>query len=214
MTMTPENLHVHREPSVNAPLTGVVLAGGLGRRLGRNKSSIRLACGGRELDILARSMELLTSVCDRAIIVGRQLPGYECHQDEKPGNGPMGGIATALEKSGGPCFVLSCDLPFMEKALLDRLVLARRNRPDGTLCTAYRNRDNGRIEALVAIYELETLPLFRHCLDRGLLKISLTVPMERQHFVLYGSREARGFFNINYPADLTAARRILTAMGQ
>lgn len=197
-----------------APLTGVVLAGGMGRRLGRNKSTMRLACGNGSLDILARNMALLQSVCDRAIVVGRHIPGYECHEDDMPGKGPMGGIATALRNSKGPCLVLSCDLPFMEEKTLARLVMAHRNRPRAALCTAYKNGGSGRIEALVAVYEQKALPMFQDCLEKNLLKISLTVPAGQQYYVLYTAEEARCFYNINYPADLEAAERMLVAMGE
>ena len=193
-------------------ITGVVLVGGMGVRLGRNKSMVRLSSGNGELDILARNMALLEKVCGRAIVVGRRIPRYVCHEDAIPGKGPMGGIATALQNADGPCLVLSCDVPFMEAAMLERLLLEHRSRPEGTLCTSYRNRDNGRIESLVAVYEQETLPLFLNCLEKDLLKISLTVPPRQQHFVLYTAGEARYFFNINYPADLEAAEQILIAM--
>lgn len=195
-----------------APLTGVVLAGGTGTRLGRNKSSMRLACKDGEWDILARNMALLGKLCDKSIVVGRHIAGYECLEDALPGKGPMGGIATALSHGGGPCLVVSCDLPFMEKGILERLITAHRNRPRTALCTSYRSGESGRIEALVAVYEQETLPLFRDCLDKNLLKISLTVPLHQQYFVPYTAKESRCFFNINYPDDLEAAERMLAAM--
>lgn len=196
------------------PLTGVVLAGGSGSRLGRSKSLMRLTRKDGELNILARTVALLETVCGRAVVAGRNIPGYECIGDALPGKGPMGGIAAALQHSPGPCLVLSCDLPFMETTILERLILAHHNRPRGALCTSYRNLDNGRIEALVAMYERETLPLFLDCLSRDLLKISMTVPARQQHFVPYATGEARFFFNINYPADLEAAERIFAATGE
>lgn len=209
------NVNRHRHTTKHcrpAPLTGVVLAGGMGTRLGRNKGSMRLACKGGEWDILARNMALLGKLCDESIVVGRHIAGYECLEDVSPGKGPMGGITTALLHSGGPCLVVPCDLPFMEQGILERLITAHRNRPHTALCTSYRNRDSGRIEALVAVYEQETLPLFRNCLDNDLLKISLTVPLHQQYFVPYTAGESRCFFNINDSDDLEAAERILVAM--
>lgn len=200
--------------SRSVPLTGVVLAGGAGSRLGRDKSLMRLARKDGELDILAHTVALLETVCGKAIVAGRHIPGYDCIEDAIPGKGPMGGIAAALQCCPGPCLALSCDLPFMETAILERLILAHGNRPHGALCTSYQNQDNGRIEALVAVYERETLPLFLDCLSKGLLKISLTVPLRQQHFVPYAAGEAPCFFNINYPADLEAAERILSSSGE
>lgn len=193
-------------------LTGVILAGGRGSRLGRNKARVTLSRPAHgEFDLLQHTMGMLEEVCGKAMVVGQDIPGYPCHTDASPGHGPMGGIATALAIAEGPCLVLSCDLPFMNTAMLEKLVRAYRERPEGALSTAYMERDTGRIEALVAVYGYETRPLFQSCVDRNLLKISLTVPREQQHFLTYGPEEAHHFFNINYPEDLEKAQLILLA---
>lgn len=189
-------------------LTGVVLAGGLSSRLGHDKVLLRLH-GGQNLDLLAHGVALLERVCAKVLVVGRERPGYACFPDKVPGCGPVGGIATALEVSNGPCLVLSCDLPFMESAVLEKLVRARDARPPDTLSTAYRQKDTGHIEALVAVYEPGCLPYFQESVRQRLLKISLIVPREQQHFLDYSIEEALPFFNINYPADLEVARRML-----
>ncbi len=186
-------------------LTGVLLAGGKSSRLGRDKALVRLGGGEKSPDLLERTAGLLREVCGRAVVVGHKRPGYTCLEDIAPGHGPVGGIATALEAAGGPCLVLSCDLPFMDRAVLRRLVEAREKRPEGTLTTAYMALETGRIEALVAVYEPGALPFFQDCVARKLLKISLVVPRQQQHFVPYSAEESLPFFNINYPADLAAA---------
>ena len=194
-------------------LTGVVLAGGLSSRLGHDKVRLKLS-GASGPDLLARSVRLLQSVCGEALVIGREQPGYRCHPDKEPGNGPVGGIATALEVSGGPCLLLSCDLPFMEAAVLERLVEAHATRPAGALTTCYRQEDTGHKEALVAVYEYECLPLFRACVEGKLLKISRVVPEECQHYLYYSAADSLPFFNINYPADLELARRMIALLGR
>jgi molybdopterin-guanine dinucleotide biosynthesis protein A len=194
-------------------LTGVVLAGGASMRLGRDKALVRL--GGDDAaapDLLARTVALLRDVCGSALVVGRMRPGCDCVADGVPGRGPAGGIATALEAAGGPCLSLSCDLPFMERGVLQRLIAARAKRPEGTLFTAYAAQATGRIEALVAVYEHEALPLFQDRVARGLLKPIWVIPRERQHLVPYAAEQSRFFFNINRPADLEAARAMARAM--
>jgi len=189
-------------------LTGVVLAGGLSSRLGHDKASVRLAHDW-DLDLLAKAVTVLRSCCQQIIVVGREHPDYECYPDAIPGRGPVGGIATALEICAGACLVLSCDLPFMEAKVLERLVACRAERPDNALVTSYRQKDIGHVEALVAVYEKEALPFFQTCTAESKLKISRVVPQERQHFLEYAADEALPFFNINYPADLLVARKIL-----
>lgn len=200
-------------PLSQTPITGVVLAGGLSSRLGHDKAVLRLHGEGKTLDLLARSAGVLKSVCDRVIIVGREVAGHECYRDAAPGYGPMGGIATALQTVKTACLVLSCDLPFMEKAVLERLLLAREARPAGSLSTAYKQRDTGHVESLVAIYETESLLLFETCLKEKRLKISRVIAPEQQHFLLYSAEESLPFFNINYPADLEVARLMIRMLG-
>ena len=193
-------------------LTGIVLAGGLSSRLGHDKAELCLE-GGSGIDLLARSVALLHAVCSRTLVIGRSTPNYDCVPDDTPRQGPVGGIATALRTAGTACLVISCDLPFMEGPVLQRLVDAHATRPTGMLCTLYRQQETGHGEALVAIYEPDCLSFFQDCLARGHLKISRVVPEDRQHFLPYSSRESLPFFNINYPADLEAARRIVNAAG-
>lgn len=195
-----------------ALLTGVVLAGGLSSRLGHDKAQVKLVRGD-EPDFLARATEVLASCCERVIVVGREHPAHECYPDAIPGRGPVGGIATALEITGSACLVLSCDLPFMKTQILRRLVACHANRPEGALSTAYRQKDTGHVEALVAIYEHAALRYFKQCALEKKLKISLVVPQELQHFLEYSADEALPFFNINYPADLLVARKIMQMMG-
>lgn len=189
------------------PLTGVVLAGGQSSRLGHDKALVRLIDGGSP-DLLARTVALLHCICPRVLVVGREHPGYECRADLKPGNGPVGGVATALEIVHGPCLILSCDLPFMEERTLRRLSAARERRPPGTLVTSYRHDATGHIEPLVAIYEAGALPYYQNCVAKGLLKNNLVIPREFHHYIYYGIADALPFFNINYPADLEKAREM------
>ena len=193
-------------------LTGIVLAGGLSSRLGHDKAELRLESGSG-IDLLARSVALLRAVCAKTLVIGRRNPNYDCLPDDTPRQGPVGGIATALRAAGTACLVISCDLPFMEGAVIRRLIAAHAARPAGMLCTLYKQRETGHVEALVAIYEPECLPFFQACLAKGHLKISRVVPEDRQHFLPYSARESLPFFNINYPADLEAAHRIVNAAG-
>ena len=197
---------------MGADITGVVLAGGLSSRLGQDKARIALAQGGAA-DFLSRTVAILATCCSRVIIAGREYPEHEYCLDIIPGMGPVGGIATALAMSGGACLVLSCDLPFMETAVLERLIAHRSRRFAGTLATMYRHKDTGQVEALVAIYEQGALPYFQAAVRDNRLKISRAVPQSMQHFLEYQDEEALPFFNINYPADLVVARKIAEMKG-
>ncbi|MEG6506061.1 molybdenum cofactor guanylyltransferase [Nitratidesulfovibrio sp. 1201_IL3209] len=200
---------------------GVVLAGGLSTRLGQDKTRLHLH-GETAPGLLARTAKLLRSVTGEVWIScrsGRPCPVAEtgvdgpCYRlnDEVEGMGPFGGVITALRVAQGPVLVLSCDLPFMERAVLERLLVHRTMRRPGTVMTTFRQVETGFIESLVAVYEFEALPLFRQALEDGERKLSRVVPPDLREHIPYSVREALPFFNINYPADLEMARRIIGA---
>ena len=189
---------------------GAVLAGGRSSRLGHDKALLRLK-GSESVDLLGNTAALLHSVTGSVFIVGRERrPDFASVSDLIPGLGPVGGIATALhEARGAACFILSCDLPFMDKGTLQRLLALRETRPANTLMTAYQQIETGHIESLVSIFEPEALPYFEACLEQRLLKVIKTVPQESQYLIPYSIKDALPFFNINYPADLEKAKRLL-----
>jgi molybdopterin-guanine dinucleotide biosynthesis protein A len=194
------------------PLTGVVLTGGRSSRLGQDKALLRLSAGNGP-DLLTRTVSLLRKVCGQCVVIGRKLPGFACFPDIIPGNGPVGGIATALELTRSSCLVLSCDLPFMSEAVLEALAAEHAKRPSCILSTAYKRGDTGHIEPLVAIYEADALSFFQARIREKKRTLRLVVPPERQQYLLYSAGEALSFFNINSRSDFEIAREVLNARG-
>lgn len=201
-------------------LIGIVLAGGLSSRMGHDKAGITLHGEGAP-NLLARTIGLLSGFGLEVWVSGRSpalqadgtLSPHFHVTDKVPGLGPLGGIAAALELAAGrPCLVLSCDLPFMDQATMARLIKRRQNRRPGSLLTIYVQAETGYQENLAAIYEPGSLPLLQHCLDNKLLKLSRIIPIEQQERINYNTEESLPFFNINYPADLEAARRIIRSL--
>ena len=194
--------------ATNTPL-GVVLAGGKSTRLGRDKAWLRF--GDRPL--LCQVAELLARVTGDILISGRDPSDFGLEAPWLPdvieNMGPAGGVLTVLAATGRPCLILSCDLPFLDAATLDRLVAVWRRRPEGALMTTYRIRETGYIESLVAVYEPGGAALVRQNLAQGERRLSAIFP-EQQRLHLDYSREdtalARAFFNINSPPDLERAR--------
>ncbi len=208
----------HHAQKSGTAIVGVVLAGGLSSRLGQEKALLRVH-GQEQPDLRRRTHNLLTALlpcCWVACRPTRPCAGYDCIFDQVEGLGPFSGVHAALraaaEQGFAAVLALSCDLPFMDEATLRRLLAARGAASDGRLLTTFCQRETGFIEALTAVYEVAALPLFDAALALGERKLSRIIPLERQTRIDYSQAEALPFFNINYPADLELARRLLAAL--
>lgn len=184
--------------------SGAVLAGGLSRRMGRDKASIAFA--GETL--LGRAVRLLSGLFDEVLVVGRDGTGdakLRFVADVAPGRGPLGGIVTALAASASPwTFVCACDMPFLDESLVLRLWELASSAPGAP---AVCPRLNGADEPLAAFYSRSALPSAQDALNRGRLSArewllglgALRLELEP------GSREARALVNVNTEAELAAA---------
>lgn len=196
-------------------IKAMVLAGGKSRRLGQDK--VLLHYSGATL--LRRSVDLLRSLEFDVVISGRDperaapcgaTPDVDAPwlPDAMEGLGPMRGIIAGLRHFSAPLLVIACDLPFLEAAVLRRLLEFRRLRPEGTAMTTFVQEDTGFIESLVAVYEPEALPLLLESCTAGVYKLSRAVPRELRHELPYDKAERHFFFNINYPHDLEQLRQL------
>jgi len=190
------------------PGSAVILAGGLSRRLGRDKAAVTI--DGQTL--LARMVALGSRFCPQTAVSGRDPapflpPGNPIpwFADLVPDAGPLGGIVTALATLQTSCLILSCDLPHMDQATIATLIDAWRIRPAAAVMTTYQQTDTGYIEALVAIYEPSALPLLRQAHGQGVFSLSKAIPPALRHHIPYDTgdpSQARPFYNLNTPADL------------
>ena len=97
-------------------ITGILLAGGMSHRMGKEKGFIRI--GPKYLYQYA--LQVLDNLCDEVLIStckeGLFLEKYPLVCDEIPGIGPMGGINTCLKQSSNEInVVLSYDMPLEMK---------------------------------------------------------------------------------------------------
>src|SRR5690349_16583137 len=111
----------------NQTVRGYVLAGGASVRFGRDKALVEFA--GQP--ILLRMSELLGSVLDDVTVIanpGKYASiGLDCVADQWPGEGPLGGIITALQTTRDLAedaewnLILGCDMPFLTRDWLEYL---------------------------------------------------------------------------------------------
>jgi molybdopterin-guanine dinucleotide biosynthesis protein A len=135
-------------------MLGVVLAGGEGRRMGRDKAF--LDAGGGPL-WMRQVRVLRESGAERVVVARRRgqapLPCSGCLFDVFAGSGPLAGLHAALSAAGGHAWVavLAVDMPGVGPAWFARL---RRFCRPGVGALA---RHSLSVEPLAAIYPREAL---------------------------------------------------------
>lgn len=205
-------IHPDAGPAAKAwPLTaGAVLAGGRSRRMGRDKAAIALPDG----TMLERAWRLVSGLVAPAWVCcapGQPRPGYPCLGDEKAGDGPARGVASALraarEHGADRVLILACDLPCLSRDLLVSLL----NAPvqPGSLAAVYAGDATGRAEMLVGVYAVAALPLLLAGLARGERSLFRLIPPECLQRLPYPPAAAPLFFNCNTRADLARLRSMV-----
>jgi molybdopterin-guanine dinucleotide biosynthesis protein A len=197
-------------------VSGVILAGGESRRLGRNKALVRI--GGRPL--IERVVETIAPLTAEVIVVvaspeqAAALPlprSVRVVSDRYPGCGSLGGIFSGLAASGEPwTLVVACDMPFLDPTLLRHLMAARRG------VDAVVPYLEGQPQPLHALYRKTCLVPMERMLRAGQLKIA---PLFAAVRVRYADETTidridpshRSFFNINTPADVEEAQGVAAA---
>ncbi len=194
---------------LSLPLTGVVLAGGQSRRLGRDKALLEF--GGQTL--LARSVETLAPLC-REVIVVTNSPQAHAHPaarlvgDLLPGMGSLGGIYSGLVAAGTHySLVVGCDMPFLNPAVISYLASQA---PGFDVIMPRRDQ---LLEPLHSIYSKPCLPFIKDLLDRRHLRIYDFLPHVRVRYVdekelAPWDPDHRSFRNINTPQDLAEAQAL------
>lgn len=104
--------------SADTALLGVVLAGGLSSRMGRDKAMLDFR--GRSL--LRHQVDLLAPLCSRVIVSG-DYAGFDCIADQGDRCGPVGGLyAVSRHMPGTAMLVVPVDMPQLSQAVLVRLL--------------------------------------------------------------------------------------------
>jgi len=197
-------------PPVSLDLSGIVLAGGQSRRLGRDKAMEPI--GGQPL--IRRVIQRIGQVSGEIVVVvadsarAEALPledAYRIALDRYPGKGSLGGIFSGLAAAQGQWgIVVACDMPFLNLELL-RYMVSLRQGADAVVPVL-----EGRPEPTHALYSKTCLPFIAERLMAGDLKIARLFDEIRVSYVS-GEEIARfdpdhlSFFNVNTPGDLERA---------
>ena len=151
------------------PVSGVILAGGASRRMGRNKALLELE--GRPLiEVVAAR---LRPVVDELIVVADDIERYapygdRCVPDVYPGVGTLGGIHAGLNAASHDlALIVACDMPFLDPAVLDWFVdAASRTNGAGAADLVILKHEAG-VEPLHAVYRKSCLPVIQATIESG-----------------------------------------------
>lgn len=213
-----------------AGVGGYVLAGGASSRFGADKALVEL--GGRRM--LSRMIELMCGVTANVKIVAptEKYAEFEVETiaDRWPGEGPLGGIITALlDAAAGSiqttpnrrtqnssheapawCLIVSCDMPFLTADWLKFLV----QRAEASTADVVLARSTGGFEPLCACWRPQAAGRLRQAFERGVRKMMEGVQqvkaevLDDQHWKRFDS-SGRLFWNMNTLEDYEEARRTL-----
>jgi molybdenum cofactor guanylyltransferase len=200
-------------------IAAYVLAGGGSTRFGRDKAVAEL--GGKPM--LSRMRELVAEAVNRQVLIVGDTAKYgrfgaPCIQDRWPGEGPLGGIITALQHThlDEPArewnLVVSCDMPFLTREWLT--FLARRAANSAAQVVLAHSAQGP--EPLCACWRTDALDALSEGFARGVRKVTAGIALLRseildEHDWKRFDSSGRLFWNMNTAEDYEEARRILEA---
>ena len=199
-------------------VTGVILAGGTSRRMGKNKALIQLG----EDPLIGHVIRRIRPVTDELLLITNTPDEYAhlglpMHGDVVSDAGALGGIYTGLASA---CYdtvlCVACDSPFLVPKLLIYLVSVLDNY-DAVMPYTYRgnptdpnNSDQITLQTLCAVYSKRCLSIIELMLQESELRVHALqerASIKRVSPEVWQVFDPDGisFFNINTPADLEQA---------
>lgn len=187
-------------------VTAVIMAGGKSSRMGMDKSFVLVH--GRPM--IEHIIERVTGLGDELIIITNQAERYAylglpLFSDIRPGQGPLGGLYTALHYArSSHVLVVACDMPWLNRPLLEFMLSLRES------AEAIVPRWEKHPEPLHAVYSQTCREAIQRNLAAGQLKVANFYDQVK---VRYLDRETitrfdplgRSFANVNTPEELAAA---------
>lgn len=198
-------------------IVGILLAGGLSRRMGGGDKTLRMLGGRPILDhVIARAEPQVAALAlnangDPARFAAYGLP---VAADSVEGfAGPLAGVLAGLDWAAAHrpdathVASFACDAPFFPRDLVERLLAALTPRTP-LACAA----SDGRSHPVFALWPLALREDLRRALaEEGLRKVDLWTARHGLVTVDFPVKGVDPFFNANRPDDLVEAERLLAA---
>jgi molybdenum cofactor guanylyltransferase len=199
----------------NIDITGIVLAGGRGSRLGRQKALEKIV-GDRSL--IENTVGTITPLCKEVIVVTSKEQidcistanlNVKIAVDIYTGKAALGGLYTGLvNASTSLALVVACDMPFLNKSLLQYMV---------QLTSGFDivvPKVENKVELLHGIYSKNCLETIKMLLEQNILSILKLLDLVKTRYVTDDEvnkidPKHLSFFNINTQKDLLSAKDLL-----
>lgn len=196
-------------------VVGVVLAGGLARRMGGGDKGL-ISLQGRP--ILDHVLERLASQVDRIVINANGDPGRLASYglpivaDAIEGfAGPLAGVLAGMEWAADHCagadwiVTAATDTPFFPRNLVRRFEQAVAAERADMACAA----SGGRSHPVFGLWPVSLAPdLNRAMTSEGVRKVDLWTARHRLAIAEFAHLPHDPFFNVNRPEDVAEAERI------
>src|ERR1035437_3575426 len=144
-------------------LTGFILAGGKSKRMGTNKSLLKIG----ELTIIERVVNLMKDLFKEVILITNQFEEFSflrlpMQEDIHKNTGPLAGIHSALvHTTTDKNFIISCDMPLMTAGVVKYLI----EYPTNKLITIAK-ADNF-IQQLCGVYSQSHVPYIENIIEKN-----------------------------------------------
>ena len=179
-------------------ISGIVLAGGKSRRMGRDKALIVL----KNRTFLEHVVCALKPMVDEIFIVSdnpeHQIENFSRVPDKFVDGGPIAGIYTGLIHSKSENnIVLSCDVPLISSSVLEILL---DNNEDNYDVVQLKDQEN--YYPLIALYKKRIAPYFLTLLNKGERKLMHAVSGLNVKTICIEKAQQELLKNVNTISDL------------
>ena len=145
-------------------ITGIILSGGKSKRMGVNKSLLKI----ESKTIIEVVQEKISKLFKELLVVTNEPELYQflnlkIYEDIFPGKGPLAGIHSGLVHSKTQQnFILSCDMPLITTDMINTIINYKKDSPI-TVAKA-----DGYIQQLCGVYNKYCLPVAEKLLEESL----------------------------------------------
>lgn len=190
-------------------MTGIILAGGQSRRMGRDKGLIPL--NGQPM--IYYPLKQMKELCNEILISSNSKSydflGFKVIPDLYPGTGPMGGILSCLVQSSNEInLVIGCDMPLVTAEIFRHLI---RLMGTAQICVPWHGDDH--YEPISGVYSKSLADEMKSFMEKKSFKLpdffKITLFRALPVKEIYPPLHDNYFFNINSPSDLKKAGQIV-----